>query len=404
MGAILCSAGKLRKYQKEDFKNMDIDKFLESEKDKMEKSGPKAVIKPQGLAIKSNTVEDQLDKLQQLLTQRQFKDAGELYMQVKERFSNLTKTQIEEKNFIHKRLSQLNEELTAQLSQVMTDVDKKASMIENLLVKGEGYLKEGKLEVADEMYKQVKQLFEQMPDVFLEKRLRLENNIMNFFSRLSIENSKKLLTDFERTKKEIQSLLDHGFQQVQVGRLDLAKKDYLKINQLYSKLPAGYIYDKLLLYKQILKLYNEAELNLEIKALSSELAELEKAMPGSTPKLGAMPTPGGKVASIPSPTPVPSSSAVPPPKPRLDEAPLKPMPTPTPTLAPTSPTASRNTPIPSTPAPSTAPQKPVFKVNNEITSEHLENPPQMQEVPISTQKLEVPPTPKKKGMFGFMKR
>ncbi len=383
---------------------MDIDKFLESEKDRMEKSGPKAVIKPQGLAIKSNTVEDQLDKLQQLLGQKQFKDAGELYMQVKERFTNLTKTQIEEKNFIHKRLSQLNEELTAQLSQVMTDVDKKAAMIENLLAKGEGYLKEGKLEVADEMYKQVKQLFEQMPDVFLEKRLRLENNIMSFFSRLSIENSKKLLNDFERTKKEIQALLDHGFQQVQVSRLDLAKKDYLKINQLYGKLPAGYIYDKLLLYKQILKLYNEAELNLEIKALSSELAELEKAMAGSTPKPSAMPTPGGKTSPLSSPTPAPSSNTVPPPKPKLDEAPSKPVAIPSPTPAPASSTVPPNAPIPSVPSPSVAPQKPAFKVNNEITSEHLETPPLMQEVPMPVQKLEVPPTHQKKGMFGFMKR
>ncbi|MBI3032966.1 hypothetical protein HYY69_05820 [Candidatus Woesearchaeota archaeon] len=367
---------------------MDIDAFLETEKDKMEKSaGPKAVIKQQGLSIKSNTIEDQLDKLQQMLAQNKFKDAGDLYMQVKERFTNLTKTQIEEKNFIHKKLSQLNEALTIQLSQVMVDVDKKAQMIENLLMKGEGYLKEGKLEVADEMYKQVKQVFDQLPDVFLEKRLRLENNIMNFFSRLNIENAKKMLENFERTKKEVQGLLDHGFQQVQVGRLDLAKKDYLKINQLYSKLPSGFMYDKLMLYKQILKLYNEAELNLEIKALSSELAELEKAMAGSSsaPKPSAIPPPGS-AGTIPVPL---SKTATNPPAP-------KPGITQNVSEAPSKPGAAPSAPI--------TPSKPVFKVNNEITPEHLENPPQMQEVPNQAKKLEVPPTPQKKGMFGFMKK
>lgn len=381
---------------------MDIDAFLDTEKDKMEKSaGPKAVIKQQGLSIKSNTIEDQLDKLQQMLSQNKFKDAGDLYMQVKERFTNLTKTQIEEKNFIHKKLSQLNEALTIQLSQVMVDVDKKAQMIENLLVKGEGYLKEGKLEVADEMYKQVKQVFDQLPDVFLEKRLRLENSIMNFFSRLNIENAKKMLDEFERTKKEVQGLLDHGFQQVQAGRLDLAKKDYLKINQLYSKLPSGFMYDKLMLYKQILKLYNEAELNLEIKALSSELADLEKAMSGSssTPKPSTIPSPGS-AGTIPSPISKPTA----PPAPKsgitqnVSEAPSKPG------AAPLSSSLKDAPPAAPTPTAPITPSKPVFKVNNEITPEHLDNPPQMQEVPNQEKKLEIPPTPQKKGMFGFMKK
>ena len=159
---------------------MDIDAFLEDEKDKMEKSsGPKVVIKQDKLSIKSNSIPDQIDKLKVLLSKNQFKEAGDLYMQVKERFSNLTKVQIEEKNFIHKSLSNINEELTAQLSNLMAETDKKTQMIENLLGKSENYLNEGKLEVADELYKQIKQFFQQLPDVFSEKKQLVENKAVS---------------------------------------------------------------------------------------------------------------------------------------------------------------------------------------------------------------------------------
>ena len=408
---------------------MDIDAFLEDEKDKMEKSsGPKVVIKQDKLSIKSNSIPDQIDKLKVLLSKNQFKEAGDLYMQVKERFSNLTKVQIEEKNFIHKSLSNINEELTAQLSNLMAETDKKTQMIENLLGKSENYLNEGKLEVADELYKQIKQFFQQLPDVFSEKKLRLENKILNFFSRLSIENSKKIITDFERKKSEINSLLDQAFKEVEQTRLDLARKRYIKINQLYGTLPEGFIYEKLMMYKRILRLYNEAELSLEIKELSSELADIEKQIEGSpmsisssgaapipksvqasgmlptpsTPKLGSagvssgvssgIPKPGS-VSSVQTPSQVPSpgkeSKVSDLPKPNAPEAPH----------VQEVPKANNVSNVNSDKF-----NKPAYITKNEITKEHLENPPPMIEVPSQKSGMDVPPEPKKKGIFGFGKK
>jgi len=294
---------------------MDIDEFLSLEGGKFDKSSaPKAVIKggnDEGSSKESPMIE-QIDKLRELLQRSKFKEAGDLYLQVKEKFGKITKQHVDEKTFIHDELSDINDKLTQSINQQFTEMNKNKEMIENLIIKAEVALQQKDLVQAETLHNQVDVLFKTIPEIFTEQRLTLENKLINLTSKLTLEKTKRTILDFETRKKEIEVLLDQAFNHINIGRLDLAKKVYLQINKLYEFLPHGFIYDKLLLYKKMLRIYKEAELSLEIRALQAE----EKAQASTL--AGAAGT--AQSPSITAPRPV-SAAVQAPPAPRVTPAP-----------------------------------------------------------------------------------
>jgi hypothetical protein len=284
---------------------MDIDEFLSSEAGKFDKSAaPKAVIKSgdDESSSKESPMIEQIDKLRELLQRNKFKEAGDLYLQVKEKFSKITKQHVEEKTFIHDELADINDKLTQSINQQFAEMAKNKEMIENIIIKAEVALQQKDIIQAEALYKQVEVLFKAIPEIFTEQRLTLENKLLNISSKLTLEKTKKTIAEFETKKKEIEVLLDQAFNHINVGRLDLAKKVYIQVNKLYESLPHGFIYDKLLLYKKMLKIYKEAELSLEIRALQAEekaQASLQASLSGASQI--------SQSASITAPSPMISS-------------------------------------------------------------------------------------------------
>ena len=271
---------------------MDIDEFLNAESGKFDKSAaPKAVIKAGEESNKDSPLVEQIDKLRELLQRNKYKEAGDLYLEAKQKFAQITKQHIEEKTFIHDELADINEKLTVSINQQLLEMNKNKEIIEGLLQRGELSLQQKDIMQAEAILAQVEALFKNIPEIFTEQHLTLENKMLSLKSRVSLEKTKKTISEFESKKREIEVLLDQAFNNINIGRLDLAKKVYLQINKLYESLPVGFIYDKLMLYKRMLKIYHEAELSLELKALQVE-EKLQASISTSVPRQGiAAPSP-----------------------------------------------------------------------------------------------------------------
>ncbi len=305
---------------------MDMDEFLNTESVKFDKSSPKAQIKSgeegSSGAGKDLPLIDQIDKLRELLQRQKFKEAGDLYLDVKKKFSQITRQHIEEKTFIHDELADINEKLTQTMNLQLEEMNKNRLLIENVLAKADVLLQQRDLAQAEALLKQVQEQVKKIPDMFTEQKLTLDNKILNLSSRLILDKTKKTIADFELKKKEMEILLDQSFSHINVGRLDLAKKIYIQVSKLYESLPDGFLYDKLQLYRKMLKVYHETELSIELKALQVDEKIAKQMMqdsqiPGAKQGFAAQSTAGiqaplaPKIMGAPLPTraAMPSSTA-----------------------------------------------------------------------------------------------
>jgi len=259
---------------------MEIDEFLEMEKDKMEKApGPKVIIKPEEkLAAKGQTMEDLIDQIRLFVQKRNFKQAGMLYLVLKEQYNELTKSQLEEKHFIHDELEDINKKLIEIMEQEIQNMNRQEAAIKELLQKAEAYLKKWQVEEANNLYKEIKILFNKLPAVLDEKKYRLENEILNFYSRLTVSLTAKRIEEFERIKGLLENASKEALKAVERKDIQYARKLYVNMNNLFNSLPEGFVYEKILLYRKILEIYKETELETEIGVLSQQLKESEKTL------------------------------------------------------------------------------------------------------------------------------
>lgn len=270
---------------------MDIDEFLDIESAKTGTTGILPVKKESGAKKGSQvSIQDQIGLLRNALEKNDLKKAGDLYLEIKERFTNLAKQQIEEKRFLHDELDDMNNALSSKMESMLQDTAKRIKEIEVLIAKGNAYLSEGKLATAEQIMRQAKELFDRIPDAFSEKKMQLDGVIMNYSAKVAIEKSRSLMYDFAAKKAEIGRLITEGFGALKAGSTAVAKSIYHKINSVWATLPDGFVYEKLMLYKNILRLYKESELGIEVIAMGQQPYPAGKgsaASPLTTPKTGA---------------------------------------------------------------------------------------------------------------------
>ncbi len=238
---------------------MDIDEFLETEAETPE-GGRKALVEKQSAEfITGRSIEDQINKIRDLIQQKRFKEAEKVYYVVKEHYATLARKQQEERRMLHRQLTQINKELLEHLDSAKADMEQKAIIISDLLVKARQYMQQGNIDKANQLYFEVRRIFGQMPDAFVERKMVLENQILAFYSQLVNEFNRKKYDELLRKRDEILRHIEIATNNIRLGNVEAAGKEYQLINKLYNELPEGFLYEKTLLYKRILVLYQVME-------------------------------------------------------------------------------------------------------------------------------------------------
>ncbi len=239
---------------------MDIDEFLESEGSGEGKPGRKELVEKQAAEfISDSSLDAQLAKIRELMQACKYKDAEKIYFTVKEQYALLAKRQEEARRHVHRELMAINKELLEHLNKAKDDMGQKALIINDLLMKARQYMQKGDTEKANQLYIQVREIFKQIPDAFSEQKMLMENQILSFYSQLVNEFNKKNYGKLLEKRDEIMRHVETATNDIRFNKIDHAKKEYAEINKLYNELPEGFLYEKTMIYKRILALYQFIE-------------------------------------------------------------------------------------------------------------------------------------------------
>jgi tetratricopeptide (TPR) repeat protein len=238
---------------------MDIDEFLETESHE-EKGGRKELVEKQAAEFISDaSIEGQITKIRELIEAKKYKDAEKIYYAVREQYSTLAKRQEEARRRVHRELMAINKELLDHLNTIKDDMSKKSLIINDLLMKAREYMQQGNTDKANQLYLEVREIFKQIPDAFMEQRMLMENQILTFYSQLVTEFNKKNYGKLLEKRDEIVRHIEIATNDIHLNNADHAKKEYTEVNRLYTELPEGFLYEKTLIYKRILALYQLIE-------------------------------------------------------------------------------------------------------------------------------------------------
>lgn len=154
---------------------------------------------------------------------------------------------------------EINKELLEHLDKARVELEQKTMIISDLLMKARQYMQQGNTDKANQLYLQVREIFKQIPDAFGERKMLLENQILTFYSQLVNEFNKRNYGRLLQKREEILRHVEIATNYVNLGNIEEAKKEYHLINKLYNELPEGFLYEKAVLYKRILALYQLTE-------------------------------------------------------------------------------------------------------------------------------------------------
>jgi hypothetical protein len=316
---------------------MDIDEFLSTEAEKSEQMSGKG---PKEDFYTDRSIFEQIDKIKDLIKQKDFKEAERVYYVVKESYANLAHQQEQERSKMHREITIINKQLMDNLATLKSEVDKQSEIILQLLIRAKEYMAQRDLKKANSIYIEIRQIFKVLPDAFAEKKMALENEILTFYGNLVNEFNKEAYKHLREKELGINKHINAALQYVKQGKIEPAKKEYTIINQLYTELPDGFLYEKTMIYKKILELFKLAEsgaAGIKGEELGLPAAEItEKEMPelgiqssqkviATKAKSNLPPIPKPKLSSTPPSSGVASKKeAVPisPPK-KIDEGAVK---------------------------------------------------------------------------------
>ena len=106
------------------------------------------------------------------------------------------------------------------------------------------------------MYREMKSLFNNLPNGFMREKLEIQRELIFFYDRLS--KAFEYLSDnsFKRGVATINGLVRLMRSQVDAGDLKNASYTYVKINALFGSLPVGFLDEKTRIQQSILDVYN----------------------------------------------------------------------------------------------------------------------------------------------------
>ncbi len=309
---------------------MDIDEFLNTEAEKH-----KDLVSKGAEYFTDKTIEDQIIKVKELIRKKDFKEAEKVYFAVKDNFANLAKKQEEEKRKLHREINEINIELLESLNSLKLEMDKKTEIIKGLLAKAREGLKTGEVKKANQLYLEVRGVFKELPDAFAERKMEMENEILAFYSTLVNAFNKKSFDVLTKKTEEIHDHIDNSLGYIKDRKMDLAKKEFYEINRLYNELPDGFLYEKSILYKKILRLHKlidmgvegaAGEINIQKPTAPGEPAKIDTPpKKEEAPKIDAPPKEAPKIDSPPKPGEAPKIDSPPKPgeAPKIDAPPKK---------------------------------------------------------------------------------
>lgn len=234
---------------------MDIDDFLDKEgkgkaQDGEHKDRPESPAEPPP----QEALLTQIEHIKSLLTDKKFDTAEKRYMDVREAFTKWTREHTEQQNRIYAALVNVNKEMVNALNTMRQETERNILRIYELLGKTQEHMNKNEMDVANQLFSEIESIFRNLSDLVPDKKAKLEHDLSSVRVALRSRSHVAATAEFQSIFKNIHNMLMYAFELVNRGKMQEALQYYHKVNSMYDALPQGFLYEKALLYQQILKL------------------------------------------------------------------------------------------------------------------------------------------------------
>lgn len=192
----------------------------------------------------------------------QFLKKGELgtaesyYLAIKHEYTLLPRGFAKEKKELQQEILDFYSLLSRQREKVMKKkFDYSVSQILSIVKETQGLVKENRIDGAIQLYKQIKQLYNKLPQGFLEEKAELQEKVLSLYAILTSIYTQDLLGRLKSKSAEILTLLKAMESNTEKGELKEAEEMYERIKLLYKDVPKGFLHEETTLQNEIVRVY-----------------------------------------------------------------------------------------------------------------------------------------------------
>ncbi|MBI2140805.1 hypothetical protein HYU16_00105 [Candidatus Woesearchaeota archaeon] len=197
-----------------------------------------------------------LEKVYQLMEEGRVEEAKQLYEKLEFARENLAKDFVEKRQNMEEDLVKLNKDLARKVDQLnIKKLGEMSRRINLLLDSGRQFLRKGEFDTAESYYTAIKHEYAKLPPGFAKEKKELQEKVLGFYSSLASQREKELRKAFDRSVKEVQSLIKETHSVISENRIGDAIKLYNRVRTLFARLPRGFLEEKAELQEKILPLY-----------------------------------------------------------------------------------------------------------------------------------------------------
>tara|TARA_Y100000034_G_scaffold96396_1_gene117360 strand:+ start:2589 stop:4943 length:2355 start_codon:yes stop_codon:yes gene_type:complete len=129
--------------------------------------------------------------------------------------------------------------------------------INGLISQVKALISDGNLSSAKKIYSQIKRSYDSLPVVFLQRKNKIENELIHINNELSISLQRQGLEKIKQGTVDINKLLKQGNGLIKKKDIDNAVQVYNEVKSVYDSLPSGFFSEKTKLAENILKFFQK---------------------------------------------------------------------------------------------------------------------------------------------------
>ncbi len=206
-------------------------------------------------------IETLVQRAMKLIEEGDVEGARAIFFEIKRKREGLSKEYLEKERKLKDSIARLNEYfIMGSDKAIRSKFDEKYEHISALLDSAERLAKKGidtheDLDRADEIYHQVKHEYLALPEGFIEKRIALQDRLLELYKAIILSKKKILSAEFDKRSQKILDLMQKTADAINQNDFDSAHQTFDAINAIYRELPEGFLKEKTELQNKILDVY-----------------------------------------------------------------------------------------------------------------------------------------------------
>jgi hypothetical protein len=208
-----------------------------------------------------------------LIDKKSFREASQKFEELKLLYKKLPFGFIEKKAQLHDKLVRLHETFVQTKSKVFAKEMTRLSMITvKLIEKGYTALRKEDVDVASQVYIEIKKYQKEMPPGFVQRKVKIGEQVLEFYEDLAGVKAEVSTADFRDKKVLIDSYLQKAQSHIKQDDLGTAVEIFKRAKEAFISMPRGFLEEKAALQSQLFKLDKQL-LKMRLDASHEEMSE-----------------------------------------------------------------------------------------------------------------------------------